>query len=134
MQLGTFKKDPKTEGFTGDIRTLEVVISGVTIMPAAKRSDNAPDFRVYSATGSDFGAGWNKISRDQQPYISIMLCDPAFNGGRPLYPILIEGQNGEYVLAWEAADAAKAAQRPAATPAQVAEADAPAPGGTTKKK
>lgn len=131
MQLGTFTKDTKTGVLTGSIKTLSSVVEHVEIVPTSKRSEASPDYRVYGPTGSDFGAGWNKLARDNgKPYISLVLRDPAFNGGQPLYPILAEGENNEFVMAWEAPDPAKAPTRPAATPSELAAADgeAPAPG------
>lgn len=132
MQLGIFTKDPKTGVLTGSIRTLGSVVEHVEIVPVVnKRSDGSPDYRVYGPTSSDFGAGWNKLARDtNKPYISLVLRDPAFNGGQPLYPILAEGENNEHVMAWEAPDPTKAPSRPTATPAELAaaERDAPAPG------
>jgi uncharacterized protein (DUF736 family) len=132
MQLGIFTKDTKTGVLLGSIKTLGSVVEHVEIVPAQKRSDASPDYRVYGPTGSDFGAGWNKLARDGgKPYISLVLRDPAFNQGQPLYPILAEGENNEFVMAWEAPDPNKAPSRPAATPAELAAADrvaAPAPG------
>jgi uncharacterized protein (DUF736 family) len=136
MQLGVFVKDPKTGAFTGSIRTLSSVVDHVEIVPTPKRSEAAPDFRVYGPTGSDFGAGWNKLSRDGgKPYISLVLRDPAFNNGQPLYPILVQGDDGQFVMAWEASDAARAPARPTVTPSEAATADAlpaPAPGKRQK--
>lgn len=136
MQLGTFEKDPKTGVITGSIRTLSSVVEDVQIVPTTRRSDNGPDYRVFGPTGSDFGAGWNKLARDSgKPFISLVLRDPAFNGGQPLYPILAEGEANQFVMAWEAPDPSKAATRPTVTPAEVAAAEAnaaPAPGKRAK--
>jgi uncharacterized protein (DUF736 family) len=136
MQLGVFVKDLKSGVFTGSIRTLSSVVDHVEIVPTSKRSENGPDFRVYGPTGSDFGAGWNKLSRDGgKPYVSLVLRDPAFNNGFPLYPILVQGDDGQYVMAWEASDPSRAPARPTVTPAEAATADvgqAPAPGKRQK--
>lgn len=136
MQLGVFKKDAKSGNLKGSIKTLASAVENVEIVPVAhKRSEASPDFRVLGPTGSDFGAGWNKIARDGgKPYISLVLRDPAFNGGQALYPILAAGENGEYVMAWEAPDPNRAPVRPAATPAELAaaEKEAPAPGGKSR--
>lgn len=128
MQLGVFTRDDAGV-LTGSIRTLSATVDDIEIVPAAKRGPASPDYRVYGPTGSDFGAGWNKISKDGKTYVSLVLQDPAFNNGAPLYPILVGGENGEFVMAWDATDPSKAAARPAATPAdKTARADAPAPG------
>lgn len=129
MQLGVFKKDARTGNLKGSIKTLTSAVENVEIVAVAhKRSEASPDFRVIGPNGSDFGAGWNKRARDGgKPYISLVLRDPAFNGGQALYPILAAGEQGEYVMAWEAPDPAKAPTRPIATPAEIAAANAEAP-------
>lgn len=132
MQLGTFTHDQKTGVYSGSIKTLASVVELVEIAPApSKRGDASPDFRVYGPTGSDFGAGWNKMSEGGRKYISLVLRDPAFNDGQPLYPILVEGDDG-FAMIWEAPDVTRAV-RPTLTPAEQAAADAPAP-GTTKRR
>jgi uncharacterized protein (DUF736 family) len=128
MQLGIFTKDLKSGVLKGSIRTLGSVVDDVEIVPVAKRSEGSPDYRVYGPTGSDFGAGWNKTARDsKKPYISLVLRDPAFNNGQELYPILTEGENGQFMMIWQAPDPNRAPTRPAMTPAGIA-AEAPAPG------
>ena len=134
MQLGVFVRDSKSGVFTGSVRTLASVVEHVEIVPVTKRSEAGPDFRVYGPTGSDFGAGWNRIARDGgKPYISLVLRDPSFNNGQPLYPILAQGEGNQFVMAWEAPDPTKAAVRPTVTPAEAAAADAPAPGKRSTK-
>ena len=125
MQLGIFTKDKKTGDFTGDIRTLANAVEGITITPIQKRGADGPDFRVLGPNGSDFGAGWSKLAKEGgKPYISLTLRDPSFNDGQPLYPILVEGENGQYVMAWEAPNPDRAPTRPATTPAQTSTAKA----------
>jgi uncharacterized protein (DUF736 family) len=136
MQLGIFTKDVSSGVLSGSIRTLSTTVDQVEIAPANKRTAASPDYRVYGPTGSDFGAGWNKISQDGKAYVSLVLRDPQFNDGQPLYPILVEGENNEFVLAWEAPDSSKAATRPTVTPAQAAAAEAldqPALGASKRK-
>lgn len=133
MQLGTFTHDPKTGVYSGSIKTLASVVELVEIAPApSKRGDASPDFRVYGPTGSDFGAGWNKMSEGGRKYVSLVLRDPAFNDGQPLYPILVEADEGGFAMIWEAPDAARAT-RPVVTPAEQAAADMPAPGSTKRR-
>jgi uncharacterized protein (DUF736 family) len=116
MQLGIFDKDKKTGVYSGGLRTLTDTINGITVTPIQKRGADGPDFRVHGPNGSDFGAGWSKLAKEGgKPYISLTLRDPSFNNGEPLYPILIEGENEQYVLAWEAPDPDRA-QRPQSTP------------------
>lgn len=123
MQLGTFTKDASSGVLTGSIRTLSTIVDHVEVAPAQKRTGASPDYRVYGPNGSDFGAGWNKISEAGKAYISLVLRDPQFNGGQPLYPIMVEGEGGEYLMAWEAPDPTKTPTRPSITPEQAAAAE-----------
>lgn len=134
MQLGIFTKDKKSGVFTGDIKTLTNAIDSITVVPITKRGEG-PDYRVHGPNGSDFGAGWNKIAKEtNKPYISLTLRDPSFNNGEPLYPILIEGEDAQFVMAWDTPDPERAAAppRPVTTPAEKAKgaASTPAPAGT----
>lgn len=123
MQLGLFTKDASGT-LTGSIRTLSTTVDHVEIKPVQKRSAASPDYRVFGPTGSDFGSGWNKLSQEGKAYVSLVLRDPQFNDGQPLYPILVEGEGEQFVMAWEAADPTRAASRPTITPAQAAAAEA----------
>lgn len=134
MQLGIFTKDKKNGVLSGSLRTLTNSVDGITVTPIQKRGSDGPDFRVQGPNGSDFGAGWSKLAKEGgKPYISLTLRDPAFNNGEPLYPILIEGDNEQFVLAWEAPDPGRAT-RPAPAPAAPAlqTTSPPAPGATRK--
>ena len=76
--IGTFKKDGA--GFTGTIQTLTLKAK-VTFEPQEKKSDNAPDYRVFhSTTGftSEIGAAWKKTSKEGAEYLSVSLDDPSF--------------------------------------------------------
>ncbi len=135
MQLGTFTKDASSGVLTGSIRTLSTTVDHVEIAPAQKRTGASPDFRVFGPNGSDFGAGWNKISEGGKAYISLVLRDPQFNGGQPLYPIVVEGESGEFLMAWEAPDPSRAPTRPIVTPeqAQIADQEQPTLGAGKRK-
>jgi uncharacterized protein (DUF736 family) len=76
--IGTFKKDGA--GFTGTIQTLSLKAK-VTFEPQEKKSDNAPDYRVFhSASGftSEIGAAWKKTSKEGAEYLSVSIDDPSF--------------------------------------------------------
>jgi len=129
MQLGIFTKDKKTGVFSGDLRTLTNAINGITVTPIQKRGSDGPDFRVQGPNGSDFGAGWSKLAKEGgKPYISLTLRDPSFNNGDPLYPILIEGEGEQFVLAWEAPDPERASRPTAGKSPATANTTTPAPG------
>jgi uncharacterized protein (DUF736 family) len=73
--IGTFKKDGA--GYTGSIETLTLTAK-ITIDPASKMSDKAPDFRVFHI-GNDFtseiGAAWKKASREGAEYLSALRAN-----------------------------------------------------------
>lgn len=93
--IGTFTADK--DGFSGMLRTLTLNIK-VKLIPNDRPSDNAPDYRLLTATGQEIGAGWNKISHSDRPYVSVTLDDPSF--ASPAYARLIEGNNGTHTLFW----------------------------------
>jgi uncharacterized protein (DUF736 family) len=76
--IGTFKKDGA--GYSGSIETLTLKAK-ITFEPADRKSDKAPDFRVFHI-GDDFtseiGAAWKKTSKEGAEYLSVSLDDPSF--------------------------------------------------------
>ena len=76
--IGTFKKDGA--GYSGSIETLTLKAK-LTFEPVEKRSDSAPDFRVFHLTESvtsEIGAAWKKTSKEGAEYLSVSLDDPSF--------------------------------------------------------
>ena len=76
--IGTFKKDGN--GYAGNIETL-TLRAKLTFEPATKKSDKAPDFRVFHLTGdftSEIGAAWKRSSKEGAEYLSVSLDDPNF--------------------------------------------------------
>jgi len=86
---------PEGERFTGYIRTL-TLNSGIAIVPTAKASEKAPDFRVLSGV-TEIGAAWKKTSAEGNPYLSIRLDDPSFNA--PITCRLVASED-EHRLIW----------------------------------
>lgn len=76
--IGTFKKDGA--GYAGMIETL-TLRAIITFEPVEKRSNGAPDFRVF-LNGDDFsseiGAAWKKTSKEGAEYLSVSIDDPSF--------------------------------------------------------
>jgi len=76
--IGTFTKDGN--GYAGSIETL-TLRAKITFEPANKKSDKAPDFRVFHI-GDDFtseiGAAWKKTSKEGADYLSVSFDDPSF--------------------------------------------------------
>lgn len=82
---------------TGQVRTLTVSMKA-RLNPVERTSRDAPDFRI-TAGAAEVGAGWNKISGDGEPYISVTFDDPSFNA--PINAALWPSQTeGDYTLVW----------------------------------
>ena len=94
--IGSFTRDDSGV-FTGTIRTL-TLNAKASIKPSPKDNDKAPDYRVTTAQGVEFGAGWTKVSREDRPYISVKLDDPSLPA--PIYATLVEGEHGTHNLIW----------------------------------
>jgi len=73
--IGSFTRD-ESGVFTGTIRTL-TLNAKATITPCSRGNDKAPDFRVTTSGGVEFGAGWSKLSREDRPYLSLKFDDPS---------------------------------------------------------
>jgi uncharacterized protein (DUF736 family) len=77
--IGTFKKDGA--GYSGTIQTL--TLNGqLTFEPTEKRSESAPDFRVFhlaESFTSEIGAAWKKTSKEGAECLSVSLDDPSFS-------------------------------------------------------
>ena len=53
----------------------------LTFEPQEKRSDNAPDYRVFHTTDdftSEIGAAWKKTSKEGAEFLSVSIDDPSF--------------------------------------------------------
>ncbi len=89
--IGTFTRSG--DSFTGAVKTLSI-----TIKPADKASDKAPDYRIFQ-NGVEFGAAWKKTSGEGRDYLSVKLDDPSFPA--PIYATLVEAEEpGSYALIW----------------------------------
>jgi len=79
ITLGTFTKQ-QDGSFNGTIRTLNVTAS-LTIAPAEKQSDKAPDFRIYAGNGQRYevGAGWSQVAQQsKETYLNLRIGAPEF--------------------------------------------------------
>ncbi len=99
--IGTFKKDGA--GYSGTIETLTLKAK-ITFEPVEKRSDSAPDFRVFHiAEGftSEIGAAWKKAPKEGgAEYLSTSIDDPAFSE-RINCRLVKTGSEQGYTLYWE---------------------------------
>lgn len=98
--IGTFKKDG--DGFIGTLDTL-TLRARITLSPNTKKSDNAPDYRVFQQTDdftSEIGAAWRKAAKDGAKYLSVSIDDPSF-AGRIHCRLVKTGAEDGYTLFWD---------------------------------
>src|SRR4051794_6313869 len=94
--IGTFTRS-NGNTYTGAVKTLSINAK-ITIKPAEKASDKAPDYRIF-ANQVELGAAWKKTSGEGREYLSVKLGDPSFPA--PIYATLIEAEEpGAYSLVW----------------------------------
>ena len=93
--IGEFTTNGNT--IVGNVRTLTVAMKA-RLNPIERVSRDAPDFRVTSGA-AEVGAGWNSVSANGEPYISLKLDDPSFNA--PIYANLFDDEEGDtFSLIW----------------------------------
>jgi uncharacterized protein (DUF736 family) len=98
--IGTFTKDGA--GYAGTIETLTLKAK-ITFEPQEKRSDNAPDYRVFQITdtfSSEIGAAWKKTSKEGAEYLSVSIDDPSF-AERTNCRLVKTGSEQGHTLFWE---------------------------------
>jgi uncharacterized protein (DUF736 family) len=98
--IGTFTKDG--DEFSGTLETL-TMRANITISPSAKKSDNAPDYRVFQQTEdftSEIGAAWKKSAKDGSEYLSVSIDDPSF-ADKINCRLIKTGCERGYTLYWE---------------------------------
>ena len=79
ITLGTFTKQ-KDGSFTGILKTLNVT-ANLTIAPADKKSENAPDYRVYAGNGLRYevGGAWSRVAQSSgETYLNLQIGAPEF--------------------------------------------------------
>ena len=88
--------------FEGKIKTALLSLH-LKIHPIEEGVDNdrKPDYRA-KISGYEAGAGWKKVSDNNNPYISVQIDDPALPA--PINANLIEKESGEYILLWSRRD------------------------------
>lgn len=83
---------------SGNVRTLTVQLKA-RLNPIERTSRDAPDFRITAGASVEIGAGWNQVSNDGEPYVSVKLDDPSFNA--PINAALWPAEkDGDYTLVW----------------------------------
>ena len=77
ITLGTFTRQDNGT-FTGTLKTLNVT-AALNIVAVDKRSDNAPDYRVYAGQRYEVGAGWSQIAKTSgETYVNLKIAAPEF--------------------------------------------------------
>jgi len=86
------------DGYVGTIRTLTVNVKAKIVANDAKKSEGAPDFRIYAGR-AELGAAWKARSNgeDGRDYLSVQLDDPSFP--EPIRAALFE-EDGAAFLVW----------------------------------
>ena len=94
--IGSFAAVP--DGYSGTIRTLTVNVKAKIIANDQKKSEGAPDFRVYAGR-AELGAAWKAKTNGEEPrdYLSVLLDDPSFP--EPIRAALFE-DDGAAFLVW----------------------------------
>ena len=86
------------DGYVGTIRTLMVNVKARIVANDQKKSESAPDFRVYAGR-AELGAAWKARINGEEPrdYLSVQLDDPSFP--KPIRAALFE-EDGAAFLVW----------------------------------
>jgi len=86
------------DGYVGTIRTLTVNVKAKIVTNDSKKSEGAPDFRVYAGR-AELGAAWKAQTNGEEPrdYLSVQLDDPSFP--EPIRAALFE-EDGAAWLVW----------------------------------
>ena len=100
--IGTFTAGK--DGYAGTIRTLTISVKARIVANEAKKSDAAPDFRVYAGR-AELGAAWKHRTSGDMPrdYLSVQLDDPSF--AEPIRAALFEDDEGAAYLVWNRREA-----------------------------
>lgn len=93
--IGSFHKQDDG-AFLGSIKTLTLSVKAAQFRPVSADNDKAPGFRIFAGV-TEFGAAWNKVSREGRDYLSVKLDDPSFPA--PIFATLVEAEDG-YSLIW----------------------------------
>ncbi len=86
------------DGYVGTIRTLTVNVKARIVANDNKKSEAAPDYRIYAGR-TELGAAWKAQTNGDEPrdYLSVLLDDPSFP--EPIRAALFE-ENGAAYLVW----------------------------------
>ena len=99
--IGSFT--PGKDGYVGTIRTLTMNVKAKIVANDQKKSEGAPDFRIFAGR-AELGAAWKAKTNSEQPrdYLSVQLDDPSF--AEPIRAAMFE-EDGAAYLVWTRRDA-----------------------------
>jgi len=85
------------DGYVGTIRTLTINVKAKIVTNDNKKSDSAPDFRIYAGQ-AELGAAWKAQTKGDEPrdYLSVLLDDPSFP--EPIRAALFEEEGVAYLV------------------------------------
>jgi uncharacterized protein (DUF736 family) len=92
--IGTFTLQADGS-FSGAIKTLTLNVRSAQLRPNEKTDDKAPDYRIFAGQ-TEFGAAWQRTSRENRSYLSVKLDDPSFP--QPIYASLVEVDGGHSLI------------------------------------
>lgn len=97
MSIIANMKKQENGSFEGKLKTATLNLH-LKLQPIgdAEANDNKPDYRAKIGS-FEAGAGWNKISDNQNPYISVQIDAPEFPN--PIYANLVQ-KDDQYILIW----------------------------------
>jgi len=86
------------DGYVGTIRTMTINVKAKIVINENKKSDSAPDYRIYAGQ-AELGAAWKAQTKgdDSRAYLSVLLDDPSFP--EPIRAALFE-EDGAAYLVW----------------------------------
>lgn len=86
------------DGYTGTIRTMTINVKAKIALNKNKKSNSAPDYRIYAGQ-AELGAAWNAQTKGDEPrdYLSVLLDDPSFS--EPIRAALFD-EDGVAYLVW----------------------------------
>jgi uncharacterized protein (DUF736 family) len=107
ITLGTFKL-LNNGAYTGTLKTL-TIDAAININPVEKTSENAPDFRVYTAKRSEIGAAWSQIAKSSgETYLNLKIAVPEFGPNWFRFRLVKLDQptdaGATHIALWEPAD------------------------------
>ena len=103
--LGNFSK-MDDGAFAGTFKTLNFT-GPLTLVPVDRKSDEAPDHRVYAGPGRyEVGAGWSMVAKSSgETYVNLKIAAPEFGPHTIMCRLVKREQPAEdgttHMILWE---------------------------------